>query len=132
MSAFKHGNTKIPDNTVFRKMWDHDFTHEQIARVFGVKAVSVKGAARRYGYPGRKPEKHLVAKPLDLNALLNGDAEPVETPEVEAVAAFWTADRDAKVFQTQGKWKKIAALADEWGVPVQNITSRWHKLRVAK
>lgn len=44
---------KIQDTAQFRGLWDSGLIASEIAKILGVGASSVSGAARRYGYPSR-------------------------------------------------------------------------------
>jgi hypothetical protein len=45
--------------------------------------------------------------------------------------AIWTRDRDARLLDVPppGRYRDLAALAEDWGLPMRDVQSRWHRVR---
>lgn len=42
----------------------------------------------------------------------------------------WTPERDAAIIKSKGCYRTISEYADIWGLSIQHVISRWHRLRV--
>ena len=49
-----------------------------------------------------------------------------------ATASAWSADRDARIIATKGRYEALAALASEWDLALKRVQARWHLLRAAR
>lgn len=122
----------IPDSLIFRKMWRDGATFEAIAAVFNTDVQAVGNARKRYGYPDRLRGKLLGPMPR-TPAHPQGTVRAVKPAARAQSGGFgrWDVAQIAAVQRTAGRYRSLAALADEWGESVNALVGLWHRVRVA-
>lgn len=136
----------IADEAKFQSLWKSGLPAREIGRIFGVSHSAVCNTANRMGLQSRLPEGDGRRKMPPRKKPQTNDRKSVSEEAKErqlgrisrareggdlAGHAFWTAERDCKVFATQGRYAEIDQLSAKWNVPVQKVMARWHRLRVA-
>lgn len=127
-------DVKLPDCDKFREMWASGKSVGDIAAAFDCGSSIVWSNAKKYGYPKRGRLAEPAPKPVKAMKVVSFPPKTAAAPikaQPPLATDFWTTDRDAAVIATTGKYAKVAALADRWGIPSQRIMTRWQKLRVA-
>lgn len=74
------------------------------------------------------PRVRTVAKPAPAPKRVSA---PAPEPIRPAASGVWTVERDAALIASQGRYAALAELAQRWGLTIQSVTSRWHRVRVA-
>jgi transposase-like protein len=96
------------------------------ARRLHGKGMSISAIAERFDVT---PD--WVRRRMD-NAPEEAEAAPQTRPLPVAPAhPFWTTARDALVWDTQGRYARLAAVAAALGQSTAFVTQRWHRLRRA-
>lgn len=68
----------------------------------------------------------------DLDLGTEGAGEVQETGAAPVPGRpIWTRDRDARLLDLPppGRYRDLAALASEWGLPIREVQARWHRVR---
>lgn len=120
---------KIGDEDKFRKLWRSDLTVAQIAEIYGCDRRSISKAAARFGLPARQAQRHNDT-PRAVAGEVQDDGARAPCPYVDG-PPFWTQHHDNRVWDSDGRYAAINALADEWRVPAARVLARWHLLRAA-
>lgn len=138
---------KIPDCARFRQLWEQSVPAIKIAKEFDVSFQTVNRLAKGYGYPPRYGRDSKLSgpmpdqPPIDQRKRLSADPvkdqvkDPVAAPEEKPKPALnrpddrWSPDRDQALVDANGRYRDMAALADQWGLTYRALLTRWHKLR---
>ena len=134
VGGMKKSRAKIDDEGLFRELWEGGVATKEIAGRFGVTGPSVTRAARRLGFPARVHLRGIGKAVLSEDGSgPEGPAKPLSARRPDPVHAlptdFWTAAKDVLVFQTQGRYAAVNALARRLGVAPARIVARWHLVR---
>ena len=126
----------IPDCDTFRDMWRDGATIEAIASEFQTGTCVVDRARLRYGYPPRSRGRLLGPMPRSAAPPDPRRAPPDPVVEVSRrvqPTGFerWTIDQIAAVQRSQGRYRRLAELADAWGETVSAVLGLWHRVRVS-
>lgn len=140
--ATVHGITFKPAAKTCRRREDYEallhLTAEEAAAVLGIPVKGLQYARERLKLKFKPSRRRKAPAPAPVPVLPaprlcapRGDAAPPMLAMAMAGAPAWDTARDAAIFATHGRHALIAALAQEWGVPIARVTARWHVLRVA-
>ena len=120
----------VPDSLTFRKMWRDGATLEAMAVVFNVDVQAIGNARKRYGYPDRLRGKLLGPMPrTPAHVAASRPIKPAPRPQSGGFGR-WDVAQIAAVQRTAGRYRALAALADEWGESVNAVVGLWHRVRV--
>lgn len=97
------------------------------ARRLHRKGMSIRAIAERFDVTPDWVRRRLDNAPED-----SAPAPPARPlPAAAPAHPFWTPARDALVWDTQGRYARLAAVAATLGQSTGFVTQRWHRLRRA-
>ncbi|MEM9845007.1 MAG: hypothetical protein AAF965_09430 [Pseudomonadota bacterium] len=126
------------DDALFAFLWGHNVGKWAMANHFAIQPDDVFAKARRLRLPDRPkgwrplPDKNNVR----FNALIVEFEKQRRRRSTQMVRSSstndrWPLDRDARIVQSQGRYRALCELADDWDMPIRTVQARWHVLRVA-
>ncbi|MDI3335879.1 hypothetical protein QKW60_05640 [Defluviimonas aestuarii] len=116
----------------FRRMWAAGETHQKIADALGIALGSIKTNANRLGLDARRAyhlEKTVVrAVPVAVAERPRPATAKVRRPD-GVRNPKWTAECDALIAATGGRYAEIERLSTLIGRPTSEINARWLRIR---
>ncbi|AVO36609.1 ParB/Srx family N-terminal domain-containing protein [Pukyongiella litopenaei] len=102
-----------------------------LMRASGYKLARLALREKLKGYPGPRPAARVnaprCAAPADQagRTTIKRPAPPMAPTR----HGDWTEDRDELIMASGGRYSELARLAETWGVTLQAVQSRWHRVR---
>ena len=127
------------DEARFRQLWAEGVSVRDIAAEFQLGRSQISRIAGDLALPDRAP------KPARSASKPKGRSKPDMSPEdaqhlrerlakayrAEALPlrGGWTRGRDLAVAEAAGAYEAMAVLAKRWGISMQHVIARWHRMR---
>lgn len=116
---------RVDDATV-RRLHAEGLTQTAIAERLGVSQTWVSTRLRHLGLTKERPKR----APAITAVAGAGNAGAVRTRTVCGALDGWTVHHEARLMQARG-YADLRALAAEWGLPMQTVMARYHRVRAA-
>jgi hypothetical protein len=130
------GRYSPAEEAEFRRLWAEGATLLQIAEKLSRTCgndrstmVTMSTKARRLGL-GRRPGGPARKANGDFDDEAEQPVARVAQPPMPA-HPFWTPSLDAKILQSQGRYREISDLSVQLRKPHASILQRWHLLRAS-
>lgn len=106
-----------------KKMCERGATIDEVCAEFDVTESTARDAARNMElrYISKAQAKIRDRQPVE--------EKPLETPNA-LQSPNWSADMDCKLIESGGRYESLNALARGWGKSIQQVTARYHQVRV--
>lgn len=135
---------RIPNDGRFRALWSGPRTIEEVGEIYGVRAATVKAAARLYGLPHRvrggsaevrqrrreAAEAEMSQAERDRKAAAVARARPLTARLAARGLPPERAERLALGLAQAASYGELAGLAEAFGLAQAWLLPLWHEVRV--